>query len=120
MAITVKGYTKRLNGQLVTVHGYAANRDELIPTSTYARTQVHAQHVNAQRAPQMAPPGVYATQNPHNGLQGLGGLTAYLYMPGANDRDIPVYKWRRTMLPKKGLYAIPRKESGNLDDFNSA
>ena len=117
MTISVKGYSRHINGKLVTVHGYDANRDQVLPTGNVV---VQRMHVNRGELAGMAPAGQYITPNFKNPLtQGLGGLTAYLYQPGSKERDLPVYRFRRTHLPKHGAYRIPKRESGNPDEYIS-
>ncbi len=111
MSINVNSYQRRIHGKLVTVRGYDANRDAVygIPGRGVVKVS-HTENINRN-----AKFGIEATTGtyvqPHI-MQGLGGLTAYLYTPG-NERDLPTYKWRRSMIPKKGAYKIPKSESGN-------
>lgn len=109
MTIDVKGYQRHINGKLVTVHGYSANRDVFVPTQGPPKaTPVYREHVDRASARGMAPPGTYAQPRI---MQGVGGLTAYLYKPGTAPNDIPEYRWRRTRIPYRGAYHIPERKA---------
>lgn len=107
MAITVKGYTKHFHGKLVTVHGYAAERNAAHELRKPAHTVVTRQFVARGGIANLPPPGQY--MNPNDVRMGEGGLTAYFLHPGGRVTKQPVVRWRRTILPVKGAYHIPRR-----------
>lgn len=105
MGIQVSGYTRHTNNRLVTVHGYQTNeRDPLMPTMPINNTTMVRQFADRATARGMAPPGLFASTTPDI-VRGMGGLNAYVFHPPVHE---PIVRYRRTILPKRGLYPIGR------------
>ena len=104
MGVFVRGYTKHVNGKLVTVHGYQANnRDGLVPTMAVNKTSLARQLPDRNSRHGIAGPGLFASSTPDI-VRGEGGLNAYVFHAGMHDAQI---RWRRTVLPIRGAYHIP-------------
>jgi len=110
MGITVKSYSRHLNGKLISVHGYAANRNQAGYVTPLADRPITKQFVDRGESMGISPPGtVMSPQDGHDPMPGEGGLTAYMFLPGGHATKQPIVRWRRTILPIKGAYRIPKK-----------
>lgn len=109
MSITVRGYSKHLDGKLVTVHGYAASRNQAGEVTPMAGRTISKQLVSRGQAMGMSPPGMYMNPADSPPLAGEGGLTAYSLLPGGHATKQPIVRWRRSILPIAGAYKTPKR-----------
>jgi hypothetical protein len=109
MSITVRAYTKHLDGKLVTVHGYAAERNAAHELRNPAHTVITRQQTFRGEHMGISPPGQFMNPLDNPPMAGEGGLTAYMLHPGGHLTKEPVVRWRRTKLPIRGAYQIPKR-----------
>lgn len=109
MSITVKGFTRH-SDTLVTVHGRGSERNAANELKNPGGSVNTRQLVKRGSDMGMSPPGVYMNPFDTPPEAGQSGNTAHMNLPLGHLASPAVVRWRRTIMPLRGAYTIPKGE----------